>query len=183
MSIYYVSSIIKFVPIVKLTVEQSIRIVVTNCHSAGYRYGNCTSLPAFHDLCDGFPYQDGDNGYLSNQLTYLDTTDEVLIFLSLIEEPCRTIVRRFMCLFYYPPCGNHTYFIPPQSICMEDCLMVVEMCSSELQLLNEFFLLQEIETNINATVSELGFFDCSNTDAVISPLPHCCRSGRMCTFT
>ncbi len=147
--------------------------MVTNCHSVGYRYGNCTSLPSFNTFCDGFTDQSG--GYLSYSFSYLESSDELVIFLSLIEEPCRTIVARFICLFYYPPCGNHTHFIPPQSICMEDCLVVVEMCSAEVQLLNDFLLLQALEFTVNIT--ETGLFDCSRTDVVISPLPHCCTAG------
>ncbi len=158
-------------------------ILVSNCHSMGYRFGNCTSLPSFNAICDGFTHQEGDsilNGYLTNQLTYLDTSDEIRIFLSLIEEPCQTIVARFICLFYYPPCGNHTHFIPPQSICMEDCLAVVEMCSPELQLLNDFLLLQRLDLRINVT--ETGLFDCNRTDVVVSPLPHCCTTGEHVQF-
>ncbi len=58
---------------------------------------------------------------------------------------------------------------------MEDCLAVVEMCSAEIQLLDDFVLLQGIELDINVT--ELGLFDCSRTDDILNPLPHCCSPG------
>ncbi len=153
---------------------------IDSCNTAfciGCRYGNCTSLIP-DSVCAEFTPDGVTRSYITNQITLPDSTitsDQLTIFLTLIEEPCRTIVGQFMCLYFFPPCGNHTHFFPPQSICMEDCSMVVGMCSSEVQLLSDFLVLEGLQFAIN--ISELGFFDCSRTDAVVSPLPHCCTTG------
>ncbi len=94
---------------------------------------------------------------------------ELEIILTLIDEPCRTILERVMCFYVLPPCGNSTHFIPPQAICSEDCFNAAQMCP-EVTILNSFVALDD---DVNVTVG----LNCSQPGMFIDPLPHCCVAG------
>ena len=78
---------------------------------------------------------------------------------------CQDLIRRVLCLYYYPPCGFNGTFTPPVSICPEECLYVQHECADAWN---------QLESLLGISGSVLGFINCSNPGQILDPLPHCC---------
>ena len=74
---------------------------------------------------------------------------------------CKNLIRRVLCLYYYPTCGINGILAPPNSICPEECFYVQNECTNAW---NYLALLE----------SDLGFINCNSPEQILDPLPHCC---------
>ncbi len=139
------------------------------------RFFNCTVIPS-NTVCVP-AYEEGvDRVYVLDEDFFVDVesiSNELEIVLMLIDEPCKTVLRRVMCFYFLPPCGKGTHFIPPQTICSEDCFNAMEVCPTEFIFLNNFIQAQNLEAAENATLG----LNCSQPALFIDPLPHCCVAG------
>jgi len=108
----------------------------------------------------------------------IETLNEIIadanIVVNLIGEPCKEAVRKAVCYFYYPPCGNSTTVQPPKSICQDECFYVKDtLCPVEWALAQDHF--ESILSTLNSY--NLHFINCGNPATYIEPLPHCCFDG------
>ena len=76
---------------------------------------------------------------------------------------CQDLIRRVLCLYYYPPCGLNGTLTAPVSLCPEECSYVQHEC---LKLWNDL--------EITLLETSLGFINCSSPGQRLKPLPHCC---------
>ena len=74
---------------------------------------------------------------------------------------CREQVHRILCNYYLAPCGNESLEILPTTICPEECSMVQQACLSTWKALE-------------LGLMDYSFINCSDTAALLSPLPSCC---------
>ena len=143
------------------------------------RFGSCG--PFFREMnstvCDDL-YEVGiDYVYLPkgrNDGNYLNMLEDIVRFGEFFLEPfsaCYEQARRVLCHYYLPPCGNSTHFIPPTSVCPNNCKQIIEQCPEEwgnlVGNLEEFnFILESDGTNI---------IDCNFPGQHLAPLPFCCE--------
>ena len=78
---------------------------------------------------------------------------------------CQDLIRRVLCLYYYPPCGFNGTFIAPVSICPEECSYVQHQCENTWK---------ELVSILRISNPDDGFINCSNPGQILDPLPHCC---------
>ena len=69
---------------------------------------------------------------------------------------CYDQLVRLICKYYLSPCGTE---MPPHSICAEDCYSVQRNCPTAWEAIQQ---------------GSEKFINCSNTSALLFPLPNCC---------
>ena len=87
----------------------------------------------------------------------------IWVLLGTTSSRCQDLIRRVLCLYYYPPCGFNGILTTPVSICPEECFYVQHEC---LEVWNG---LETVLLEIN-----LGFINCSSPGERLDYLPHCC---------
>ena len=74
------------------------------------------------------------------------------------------------CQFYLPPCGNLTHFEPPAAVCPSACRVPSLACPDEwARIHNAYEDIVSSEINV--------FINCSDTGALLHPVPHCCHNA------
>ncbi len=145
-----------------------------------HRYGKCEPYlqPDTETICDSMLEKDVDYVYIPYKRVngsqwvlnnFIETFNSLVQGSQLlVEEPCKSIWTTALCLHYYPRCGNETHFMPPPSICADDCIRFHDgVCKEVLVGLKEYF--DEISVE-----SGLSLLNCSNPGEFIDPIPHCC---------
>ena len=90
--------------------------------------------------------------------------------------PCRDVALRLVCYYYYPPCGNSTHFLPPNSPCMDTCSYISEtVCPDQWMRVLDFLKLPGVSDNVVRL--NLFFLNCTNPGAALNQLPHCCSDA------
>ena len=70
---------------------------------------------------------------------------------------CHKLINKTVCNYYLMPCGSEDHEFPPSSICHEECFAVQSACPVPWETMR------------------LGLsIDCSDTSALLFPLPNCC---------
>ena len=121
-------------------------------------------------LCDGEIgervniYINNTRGNTQSQLT--STLDAVtsVVFIE-ASSRCQDLIRRVLCLYYYPPCSFNGTLTAPVSICPEECFYVQHQCADKWD---------QLERLLSVPRSSLGFINCSSPGQILDPLPHCC---------
>ena len=93
-----------------------------------------------------------------------EKANEVEIVTHSSREDCKKMMFRAFCLYYLPPCGNTSKFVPPSSICRKECQMVQEKCHYPWKAA---LVVLDIEPVI----------DCNDTSKILFPIPHCCTAA------
>ena len=82
---------------------------------------------------------------------------------------------RMICYYYFPPCGNITHFIQPQSVCASTCTNITEvLCAEEWNtVLNELTVrdLITLAERFNAHI-----INCAEPDFPFDEAPQCCSN-------
>ena len=81
------------------------------------------------------------------------------------DSSCVKQAFRALCYFYLPPCGNSTHFVPPSSICQEQCYMIQNECRKTWKTLLLAF--KSVEPVIQ----------CNDTSKLLFPVAHCCTDA------
>ena len=129
--------------------------------------GVCQAYEGGSTLCDG-EIGERVNIYISNtrgntQLHLTTTLNAVTsVVFDTTSSRCQDLIRRVLCLYFYPPCGFNGTLSAPVSICPEECVYVQNECTNAWNQLKSL-------VSIN-----LGFINCSNPGQILDPLPHCC---------
>lgn len=135
-----------------------------------YRFGKCEVYEHPVDVCAlrlGVDYV-----YVSNRLggtqnsisTVLNEIIESVDLIATHDKDCVDQVYRLICHYYLPTCGNFTHFIPPSSLCQEECNYVKDNCEATWRA-------------ADITFTDLPFIDCDDTAQLLSPLPNCCTGA------
>ena len=85
---------------------------------------------------------------------------------------CYEPVRRMLCHFYLPTCGNATTFKPPSVVCPEFCHKISQLCPDEWAN----FIRGIASYNFILEVEGLQLIDCNQPGLHLLPLPHCCSN-------
>ena len=72
---------------------------------------------------------------------------------------CYDHLITLICKYYLSPCGTELHQIPPHSICTDDCYAVQRDCPTAWEAIQQGFE---------------KFINCSNTSALLFPVPNCC---------
>ena len=132
--------------------------------------GVCQAYEGGSTLCDGEIgervniYINNTGGNTQSQLTSTLSTVTSVVFTEASSQ-CQDLLRRVLCLYYYPPCSFNGTFIPPVSICPEECLYVQHQCADKWEQLGRL---------LSVPGSALHFINCSSPGQILDPLPHCC---------
>ena len=129
--------------------------------------GVCQAYEGGSTLCDG-EIGERVNIYISNasastqsQLTSTLNAVISVVFVT-TSSRCQDLIRRVLCLYYYPPCGFNGTLTAPVSICPEECFYVQHECTNAWD---------QLERLVSIT---LGFINCSSPGQILGPLPYCC---------
>ena len=121
-------------------------------------------------LCDGEIdervniYINNTGGNTQSQLTSTLSTVTSVVFTD-ASSRCQDLIRRVLCLYYYPPCSFNGTLSAPVSICSEECFYVQHQCADKWD---------QLERLLSVPGSSLGFINCSSPGQILDPLPHCC---------
>ena len=81
-------------------------------------------------------------------------------------------VRRILCHYFLPTCGNVTSFEPPTSVCDYVCKYLESVCPQVIDEIRIYF-----ETNEKKLAPRgLTMINCSNTGEYLPPNQHCCTN-------
>ena len=125
----------------------------------------CQAYQVGSTLCDG---KIGENVYISRRDNQLEQALNLVVSVAFVttSNQCKDLIRHVLCLYYYPPCGFNGTFIPPVSICPEECFYVQHECADVWKQVENLLTLLE--------GSDLGIINCSHPGKTLDPLPHCC---------
>ena len=121
-------------------------------------------------MCDG-EIGERVNIYISDarDSTQLELTSALNAVISVVfittSNRCQDLIRRVLCLYYYPPCSFNGTLTAPVSICPEECFYVQQECTDKWD---------QLERLLGIPRSDLGFINCSSPGQILDPLPHCC---------
>ena len=132
--------------------------------------GVCQAYEGRSTQCDGeigervSIYISNARGSTQSQLTSTLNTIISSVF-DTTSSRCQDLIRRVLCLYYYPPCGFNGTLTAPVSICPEECFYVQHECTDAWT---------ELESLVSIT---LDFINCSSPAQILDPLPHCCADA------
>ena len=139
------------------------------------RFGSCQPYEGGSNLCDSIFDSSMDYIYIPNtrdltqaQIRSKLQSPQIQLAMSVGSESCRELVQRILCYYYFIPCGMNTTFIPPTSICEDECLYVVNTCP-EIRIIGGF-LNQDVDQGFR-------FINCDNPSLILQPLASCCTSA------
>ena len=112
------------------------------------------------------------DGNLTELTSILETQWDLL---SLVTGPtCREALRRVLCYYYYPVCRNATAFVPPKTVCPDNCRYVKDqLCPAEWAAVYNATL---IETDAIPSYYSLHFSTCKaeQENFMYVRVSHCC---------
>ena len=117
-----------------------------------------------------------DHVYIPNRRTggdidsYLDLVEDAGLIINVVPDKCHDPALLVLCHFYFPPCGNATFFEPPTSVCIDACKFLQELCPFEYEQVLGYFG----ENDLWLRPKGLTFINCSNTGEYLDPLSYCC---------
>ena len=132
--------------------------------------GVCQAYEGGSTLCDGEIgervniYINSARGSTQSQLTSKLNAVISVVF-DTTPNRCQDLIRRVLCLYYYPPCSFNGTLTAPVSICPEECFYVQHECTDKWSQLGRL---------LSVPGSDLSFINCSSPGQILHPLPHCC---------
>ena len=80
-----------------------------------------------------------------------------------------------ICYYYFPPCGNVTHFIEPQSVCASTCTNITEvLCYEEWNTVVDE--VNEHGLDVLAERFNAHFIDCADPESPFDEAPFCCSN-------
>ena len=120
-----------------------------------------------HSILCAYTIGENISVYISRYRRQSDLTLKLNKFIGLLlnttSNRCKNLIRRVLCLYFYPPCGFNGTLTTLVSICPEECLYVQNECLKVWSTLEAFLL-----------KIKLGFINCGSPGERLDNLPHCC---------
>ena len=143
------------------------------------RYGVCEPYAGLAGPCNSLFRAGVDYIYIPYTRTHGDQhrlsqhMNDTQLSITFIPERCRDVTIKLLCNFYLIPCGNSTVFLPPVSVCSEQCFHLRnDLCPDEWELVLGYLNANQWLVDIG-----LGFIDCNNAGLMLEPLPYCCTDA------